>query len=503
MPEYREIEFNALDEKTRTRFVDCLSGGTPSPILLRTRSTGGAAFGWACLAFLAFSGLVVFLQADFGRASRHAQELGFVVAYAVCLFLLLWSVLRLVRTIRLSKALPFKRGRYLFPLDFVVAETSKLRIVPMGALINVGAVHRHVNGAYQATDINLDFEAHGRETFTIHGMSRAEARLTEMRIAHERVSDAIANQDFDTLYALDPFAEARTMAGWNDATAAAHAQKFAAGSLLAQPTSGLLERAALLSLTGLLLAPLVLFARNYASDESAFASLASYPEVYAAEAYLRNGGHHVAEVRDHYLPEAAFVEAQRTGTVTALRDFVRAYPMSPRAQHARGVIHQRFEQVRETFLGQASQADPRMPTFMAQLLAYLEAHDSPPVQVRFAAPSSASLAEIDQNLGVLGDAPAGGIAPVAPHFSASLSGPREGFITRSLQQGFEPIFPADVMSLEQGPAIAGDDKRAGPVPSLDVSYEIRPSGAVYESSTSNRGFVGIYVTFHIEMRIPE
>ena len=147
-----------------------------------------------------------------------------------------------------------------------------------------------------------------------------------------------------------------------------------------------------------------------------------------------------------------------------------------------------------------------MPVFMGRLLAWLEAHDSPPVRVRFLAPSAEVLVAIDQNLDVFGEVQGvtGGIAPVSPHFTEARSAPRETRITQVLQRGFAPIFPEDVMQLEHaGRVDEGEQAQAITQPTFDVSYSIRPSGSVYTSDSSARGFVGIRIEFHIEMHIPD
>ena len=226
----------------------------------------------------------------------------------------------------------------------------------------------------------------------------------------------------------------------------------------------------------------------------------------AYEAYLRGGGRHVEEVENELLPEAAFAEAQAAGTVAALRDFVQQHPNSTRLEEARVAIHRRFGQVREDFTNQAATSDPRMPVFMGHLLDWLEAHDSPPVEVRFIAPSGEALSVIDQNLDLFSEVQGvtGGIAPVAPHFTPERSAGRETHITQVLQRGFAPIFPEDVMQLSHAgridPALQDN---AVSRPTFDVTYTIRPSGTVYTSDTSTRGFVGIQVEFHIQMRIPD
>ena len=114
-----------------------------------------------------------------------------------------------------------------------------------------------------------------------------------------------------------------------------------------------------------------------------------------------------------------------------------------------------------------------MPVFMGHLLDWLEANDSPPVQVRFLAPSAEALATIDENLEVLAqlESVTGGIAPVAPHFTAEQSSVREHHITEVLQRGFMPVFPSDVMQLEHAGRIDAAQQQASltqPARSLSV-----------------------------------
>lgn len=528
-PDYREIEFNALDPKTRKRLIEALDGTSgPYPILSQPSSTGGAIFGWSVLALLGACGGLVLAQLDFGDPGSFAQDWYFVPGYAVCALFALWGLLGGIRAAVLAKALPFKRGRYVFPTDMVIATNSTLRIVPMGRLLKLDGVHRHTNGVYSGTDLNFQFEGYGTEYFVVRGKDLAEQILDDLRVAQQRIADAVQAQDLDTIHALDVFFEARVMDYWNDPALAAQrarsperaTQGFgltADGRLgdrepsandtsLAKPVSPILARAGAVSLGAMLLAPPFWFGRNFASDEAAFADARTMNRTYAFNAYVAEDGRHRQEVIDRWLPEAAFAEAQEAGTVSALRDFVRAHPNSARVGEARQAIHQRFVQVRQDFMSQAATGDARMPVFMGRLLDWLEAHDSPPVRVRFLAPSAEALALIDQNLDIFGEVQGvtGGIAPVAPHFTPERSTLRETNITTVLQQGFAPVFPSDVMQLEHAGRIDAA-QQAAPLtqPAFDVSYTIRPSGSVYTSDTSTRGFVGIHVDFHIQMRIPD
>ena len=530
-PAYRTIEFNALDPLTRQRFVDATKGsGKPAPVLSQPSSTSGPVVGWS---FVALIGIVMVLGLaviEFGDVRSFWQDAGFLVGYALGFFLTVWGILRAVRSSRLNASIPFRQGRYVFPTDMVIATSTKLTIVPMGRLLKLDGVHRHVNGVYQGTDLNFHFEGYGRENFTVRGKLLAEQIMDDMRFAQQRINEAVQFQDLEVLAAMDVFFEARITDQWNDEGVAdrlaAEALKadpsggpstyrtadkpgdvtdHKAGGLFAKPAGPIVERAMIVALGAMVLAPPTWYGRNVASDEAAFATAQRRNSTYAFQAYLDGDGSHREEVVNQHLPEAAFAEAQEAGTVSALRDFVRAHPESTRIEEARSAIHERFVQVRQDFLGQAATGDATMPVFMGHMLDYLEENDSPPVRVRFVAPSGEALSMIDQNLDLFGEVQGvtGGIAPVSPHFTEARSAPRENRITQVLQRGFSPIFPEDVMQLTHAGRIDATQQEAAITePTFDVTYTIRPSGSVYTSDTSTRGFVGIHVDFHIQMRIP-
>lgn len=504
-PAYRTIPFNALDPQSRRRFIEALSGGSHAPVLSTPSSTGGAVFGWSVLALIAGCGVLGLAMIDFGAMGIYRQSLLYIAGYASCFFLGAWSLLRAARTVLLSRALPFKRGRYVFGTDMVIATGPELKIVPMGQLLKLDGVHRHVNGVYQGTDLNFNFQGYGREVFTVRGKDVAERIMDNLYFSRERIREAAQLQDIEVLSALDLFFSARGTDAWNDPGVAARIAKDPGSTDVARPISSIFARAALVALVPIALAPPFWFARNLASDLVSFSNAERTGTTYALRFYLEGDGWRSDEVVDELLPEAAFSEAQRAGTVSALRDFVREHPESRRVPEARVVIHERFVQVRQDFMNQAATGDPRMPVFMGHLLDWLERMDSPPVQVRFLAPSGEALALTDQNLDVFAQVQnvTGGVAPVSPHFTPERSASRENHITQVLQRGFAPIFPSDVMQLSHtGRITAPVQQLAITQPVFDVSYSIRPSGSVYTSDTSTRGFVGIHIDFHIQMRIP-
>ncbi|MGF1468851.1 MAG: hypothetical protein ACFCGT_22220 [Sandaracinaceae bacterium] len=503
---HRTIPFNALEPATRRRLVESIAGsGAPAPLLASGSARISAVVGWALLSLLGVAAALGLAAHDFGQVHRFTQPLWLMAAYAALAVLAAWGALRAIRVLVLARRLPFARGNYVFPTDVVLATSSKLTIVSLGSLAKLDAVHRYVNGVYQQTELTMRFEGHRSVVFSVRGRDKAEQVLLDLRVARMRVAEAVERRDLEALRALDVFFEARGTEAWRAGAVAAREAKAASGAPLARPVPPLIEHALAVSLAAVVLAPPAWLARNLASDQAAYATATARGSVADLEAYAENGGWRAAQVIAHDLPEAAFREARQSGTVSSLRRFVSRYPDNPHVGEARAAIHERFVQVRRDFLASAASGDPRMPRFMGHLLDWLEAHDSPPIEVRFFAPSADALRAIDLNLGRLAqeEGVRGGIAPVSVHFTPERSAQRETSITRGLQRGFAAVFPEDVMALRHAVRTAEAEATARlDRPTFDVRYVLQPSGAVYTSDRSPRGFVGIHVDFAIVMRVP-
>ncbi len=497
-PSMKRVHFNSLPEVTRQRLIDAVDGtGQPAPILMQKTAGAGGVVGWIIFAALLAAGGLWLLSLEYGSMYRAGQQ-GF--EYLIGLMVISWlgtyALVAAVRRIVLDRSIPFRRGRYLFPTDLVVATDPVLKIFPLSKLTKLDPVHHYQNGVYTHTDFNFYFEGGKHETFVVRGKVQAEQALDYFHQTGYLLNEAFQNQDLNAIRSLDIFFEAQD-----------HPSFKPDGGDMVQPaapvTSGPKARsvpfplkwASVTALAGLLLAVPVWMVRNYISDEAAFDQAVACGSSDCFSYYLRANGRHADEVRDTHLPRAAFQEAQEQGTVAALRDFVTEYPNSRHVAEARQVIHQRFEQVRGNFMSQANTQDTNMVAFMGDLLNFLEAHDSPPVLVRFNAPSSESLSAIDQNLPP-------NTSAVSPHFTAERSEARERYITQVLQRGFAAVFPNDVMRLEHRGRLAPNTPPELVHPTIDVSYVVRPSGSIYVDDTNQRQFIGIHNDFVVRMSIP-
>jgi hypothetical protein len=531
----RLVEFNALPRSVRERFIGCTARkGSPEPILSDTPSYAGAIVGWT---LLAMTGAAIFLGVASAGYGKEVQDSAAVLGYAAGIATAAFGVFSLVRRIVLQQALPFKPGRYMFPMDLVDAREPTLRIVPMHALIDFRGVHQHTNGVYNGTTLTFTFEEGIRESFTVHGKMLAEQILNDLRTSQATLRKAVEDRDVETLYALDPFIEVRLEDAW-----LAKASKVVDGPA-ARTLPALFRgpiRLAIGVALGLGLGFPAYWIRNRACDEAMFESAKRADTVSDWKDYLSSGGkRHEGEVKDSLLPRSALKEAKEKGSVTALREFLKEYPGSCVDADAHALIHDLFKKTLADFKDQSS-SDPKLYPFMERLVGYLEAHESSAVEARFHSPSSAKLAIVDTLLqGKLGGALTGGgtgrIAAVAPHFDAAHSIPREAEIVKGLAAGFAAVFPADIMAISEGKRVefeatpppppapkkpvrgakkpADDDAPAAPalpripvseisLPTLEVQYQVGWSGDMYTEEKGGRRFVGVFVTFDVSMRIP-
>lgn len=533
MSNVRTVDFNALPQHIRERLVASFKKqGWPQPILSDTPSFGCAAFGWGFLALNALGTSFAALANGFGE---RRQEAGMIALHGIGFALFVASVLMIVRGLMLRKSLPFPPGRYMLPLDFIVATDRMLQIIPMSSLVNFQGVHQHTNGAYTGTTLTFYFEGNINHSIVVQGKHLAEQAMGMLRQSQEEVRNAAQARDAATLQRLDPFFEIRMNDAWNSLTPRAPHE---VSPPVAKGLPGFLQTK-MIWIGALIAIPVVgtpvWGVWNIVTDELMYSNAKRYDTVSGYEHYLYTGVRHADEIRTTLLPKAALKEAKAKGTVTALREVLKKYPKSIVEADTKTEIHNLFEKTRKEFHDQASTTDARMLPFMDKLIDNLEKHEANSVEVRFHSPSSASLEAVDLLLKKRAGDPSGdgSVIPVAPHFSDSDCISREKVIVERLGEGFSAIFPADIMTLSNGARIAEKDaeeplllgsaakitKKPGAkappqpekpkvdmagltVPTIDIRYRVGWAGDIYSESKGNRQFVGIVVQFHVAMVVP-
>ncbi len=505
----RHIHFNALPQDVRTRLKAVFEGsGDPAPIISDQSSLAWDLTAWITLG-LCGAGLLFFLfTAGFGSSYEEwaIQGLFFIPFYFSGFFLVFWSILRAVRRMQLQNRLPFPPGRYLLPGDFIDATTSTLRMIPMGDLADFNGTHHHTNGAYTHTELNFFFVGGKTEQFSIHSREMAEQVLSEIATSGQTLSEAAAAGDIGIIAAMDPLLEARMSERWEELDGAGPPSREPEMGPVAKDVGALLRQAATVALAVSLLVGLpAQLGRNLASDQVMYSEVQNTTSTWECEAYLRNGWLHTDEVMTDLLPAAAFRDASEQHTVLAMREFRTTYPGSKHDDDAKAQIHDYYDQALQDFKGHATEDNPAAVPFMTDLLTWLETHDDPAVEVRFDPPGTEALTEMDRLLNdPKEDVWDGPIAPVANNFTDAKSKVRERSITKMLQKGFEQVFPNDVLNLTEGQRLVDEDwTKPVDKPTILVSYAVGPSGTVYTSDDSPRGYVGIYVTFYVQMKVPD
>jgi hypothetical protein len=474
--------------------------------------TDGVGGGVGFIVFAAFVGVTFFAlyqnSMDGRYSTRWAASVGGLAFFTGLLFVVFWSLIAAARRFVLKAALPFPPGMYLFVTDLVVAKGEELVLVPMGRMRDFRGVHHHYNGGYTHTALSFTFEGWGVAEFRVNGKHIADQILADLQAQTKAMSAAAQAKDLRRIRELDVFYDA-FVSGDIDRPGALGLAALANDGTSSGPKAGEVPKwfrfgwAVAAASAVAVAAPAWMIAAK-AADAMQFSAALSSSSIYEMQDYLRTGDE-VDEAREQYVPIIVYREAVRRNSVQALRDYVRANPHSRFTTEARGLIHDTFVRVRARFDEQATSDNPQMTSFMTALLQYLEAHDSPPVQVRFRPPTSDALAAVDARLAADGGRRLQGrdVVPIAPHFTLATAGPRERAITTSLQNGFRVVFPNDVLTLEDGERIMGASPESVTSPTIEVSYDVRPSGEFYQLRSGNRAFVGISVDFAVRMRLPD
>jgi hypothetical protein len=510
-PPVRTVLFNSLPSTTTQRFCDVASGRSPQrPIVSQQTLTVGGGVGWLVFsAVAAVIGAAIVNVASEGRYSSRWAEGGFgLVVIAGAMFVAVLGVFAALKRFSTKGALPFPAGKYLFATDLVVAESETISLVPMGLMKDFHGTHQHYNGVYTHTDLHFTFQGWGTATFVVKGKHVAEQVLNELQATSRAISDAAKAKDLRKLRELDVFHDAFASGsmdspGKGALDALVAEQSGNGGGPLAREVPKMFKWGwAASAVAGVVIALPAWAIAGQAADSNRLSSALMSSSTYQLEDYVRLGGDRIDEVRNEHVPLFVYREALRRNSVTALRDFIRANPSSRYASEARGLIRQTFVRVRQRFDAQAA-TDPQMISFMTALLGYLESNDSPPVHVRFRPPTSDALSQIDGRLSLEGRRLGGrDVVQIAPHFTEATSAPREREITQNLQRGFGAVFPNDVLSLRDGERVLGASLANVTEPTIEVSYEVRPSGSFYSLRSGNRAFVGILVDFTVQMRVP-
>ena len=299
----RRIHFHALPEAVRRRFVERTAGREKQEPLYSQPQRLGLV---PCFGFVAAAGLslAAFYANGFGVpwSPEGIQQPYWLAAYALAGFALFRALLMVVRRLALRRVLPFRPGRYLFPLDLVEAEGEVLAVWPLSECWDVQLSHHRVKMIYYRSLLYLEFPKGQSSELVIYGQATAERVLEMLQASRapmlhrlERVLDGQAtNEELEFVSAHDPFLELRTSGAWD--TLSETPLPEPGRDALARPLPWLLRHATAVAVVlAVGLAVPLWTVRNQRSDDAMWqAAQESFGSTHV-EDYLRHGRAHREE----------------------------------------------------------------------------------------------------------------------------------------------------------------------------------------------------------------
>ncbi|MBI1890549.1 MAG: hypothetical protein HYS18_07885 [Burkholderiales bacterium] len=478
-----QIKFDALPGSDRKRLVKSLNNPA-CKIFEETRSNLRFYSGKIALILLLSLFLFGALSKNFGNPMRDDGWTGYgdMAWYAIWTVGIVYVLVACWRRYKLKKLFGFAPGRYLLPSALIDARSSTLKLYDLMQLTKLDATHHHTNGSYNKTSFALTFNDAPTQILYVHNMEQAEYTLRRFDELQNAAREAFDDRDMAAVQGFDPLLELRK----NKWTLPKRDSKDASDGILLS----LVKHPIVLSiLLTALITPVLWAVRNAAGDLAMHKQAQRLNTEEAYGAYIARGKFYVNEMRAA-LPRVAFEEVLKKKSVTALRQLLRRYPDAGLQDPVAKEIHALYQKALTRFKDQAVQSDGALVAAMEKLLAIVEQRGDPFVPINFVRPTANELVLLDALLQQQGQIKGvGRIIPAAIHFGDNSAAVREARIVAGLKSAFQTIFPNDVLSLGAG---NGVNRK---LPTLDIHYQIDPSGSIYTSDKRDRGFVGLVIRF--------
>lgn len=515
--------FFGLPRTIQDRFIAATRGhGSPRPLLVK-HAWPRIPYRWLA-ASCVFGALFVMLLAwDYGRldGTLALMPRWMLVLYGVSLASAGFCACRAAALWWEERQLPFRRGRYLFPIGLIDATTDQLVLRRLDELVSVEVTApgrlslRFADGAQERFEEPRALEVeHCREA-----VAEAKARL-------EQLLEENAQPD---LRAFDPLEEPRFSnplappAPWRrPASSWAHIAPYTAASL------------------GLLLGVLLGSARNKLSERSLYVAAVERNDAAAYQAYLARGGQRT-EVREWLLPHAelealvargdltelqgfyerhqasavrpAIERALRHALLTALDRVIAAGRMSQldefESSHAsyalvqdelRQARHALMDGLQRQFIAEHASADEALRPFSRRLLRHLATQSRREVTVRFVRVVPESVAKADE--AARRDRYFAAVMLPSRYFDAEHSERRERAIFEQLEKRFERAFPPDALKLVLGQPLLRDEiPESAERPTLFISHSANMGGGI-RNLNPHGTFFGVGFLFRAQFVIP-
>jgi len=536
------VPFNHLPGATRARLSSCLQGRAGSGVLWAQQlpveyPIGGAVF-WA-IAGAALLGLLAW--AGFGDVFSSWSVHGgwHLAAWVFGAWLVVRGALTSWRNTRLGSALPYVAGIYLLPRDLIRTWHHRLAIRSLSDLegLDLRLTSSASSPGPRRYEVWFQF-ADGEEVRL--GIVRTFAekdvdRLVEaFQAARGALAEALEEGDLSRVQALDP------LAALHLGEAPGPERTTETGPLVQELPAVLRHAGAAALVAGLLLGVGGWTTRNHASDAAMVLGLEEALSSIRCHQYFRRGGWSSERVRAEILPRAEIAEARASGkiggvrklcerlgeahsggcdaaiealamqrlaegreqrSVVALRAHQRDFPEPRFRALAADAISALHREALEHLRRRAPKKDEALVRFFERLLGWLEEHGTADVLVLSQGPTERALDRVDsyvaRRAGYLM------VAPVAPHFGGAHAHRRLRVLTDQLQRAFSRVLKSDVLRLRLPAGGRLEEDEAPPdLPSVEVRYKVKASGALYDSDKGLQHFVGIKVAFKVRLRLP-
>lgn len=443
---------------------------------------------------VAVCGYFIYLAAadNFGNPLNDTSwsEPEYIIWYAILFFGVIYGMYAIWQRTQLHQKFRFLPGQYLFPMALVDARSNKITVHDLTQMRKLDAVIHEHNGNYKKTVFNFNFNDGTRKSLTYTNKSRAELALENFNRFQNNARAAFQNRDIAKLHGFDPFLELRKIK-WKHSL---HESNTGIGK---KALGWFFELKLHLIMLAILIAALFWYGRTAASDKKMYLNAKQMQTEKAYVGYISRGKYHVAELQAE-LPRVVFNEVQKRGSVTMLRNLKLRFPQSDIQADVNEEIHQLYEQALQKFRSQASKSDAGLVHSMESLLKFAEEHDDPNVLISFSRPSASDLEQLDTFLKNREQRLHGRkIIPAAKYFADDSAATREARIVSGVRTAFSTIFTNDVLAFGAG---LGPGK---PHPSLQIAYQIEPSGNVYSSEKQDDAFVGLIMRFKAAIVVPD
>ncbi|MFN9810465.1 MAG: hypothetical protein ACK6CU_12625 [Deltaproteobacteria bacterium] len=607
----RTVPFAALTDAQRTELVKGLSAAGVARghdrFLARER---------LALGMIPFSlvGIVALGLAAFGDACWPTQTWIWAVVYAAASMPIAYVITRAIGHSLAARRLPITPGVYVTSEDVVVAHASAaaaMRVTPISTVAAVGTPRRLPMSPH--AEITLWLEGEPAEVLSVPAME-ADAALESIERARtpetaERARDARRH---------DPLAELKRSAVWEKASRARPSSDVPRSVVLSALVA-LVGGVVILFARNAISDRVAVQGAIAANDVEALSCYVEHDGVHAAHvrdnalphaAYERARASGDLEQLGQYVeayPDGPDTAAARTDLIAheleaarsdawRLRGFIARFPDAPQIGEARALLpalslaaaieaddvgSYAFVMREHPGTPQAEEAARRRSARYAQVLgalvarggreeasgffrtlfAWLEAHETHDVLVRFRTPSSEALRDFDRVASALAERE---VEPIAPSFSRRLSEQREALVFDRLRTAFAELAPRDVLPVVRGTqlsdaltaeqreallarhaedpaalaaateALERDQDDDSGEPEIRIVYEVVPDGRLFTSTPEDplagmrgdsrlrealermgmrapaqdpiqrdeRAFAGFRVVFDIEMRAP-